>query len=97
MSWTSKIKSALKAAAETVGNSVAYINREFGITVSDEQVDAAVATADAVTDQLVGVLERYIDGIPGVPTAVAHIAAQAAMNAIDAAIAGAGETIKANN
>mgnify|MGYP000290536201 CR=1 FL=1 len=43
------------------------------------------------------VLVDLIDEIPGVPRIVAKIAAACAMKIIDAAIAGAGEGVKARN
>jgi hypothetical protein len=97
MSWKKKIINAATEVAETLGNSVAYIKRQFGVTVTDEQVDAAVQHADAVTDELTKVLAAYVDSIPGVPSIVANLAAQTAMKIVDSAIAGAGEAIKARN
>lgn len=97
MSWTDGVKNALASAAKTVGNSVAFIKGKFGVSVSDAQADQGVVKAEAVAADLVKVLEAYIDSIPGVPSIVAHLAAEAALKIIDSAIAGAGEAIKANN
>lgn len=97
MSWLKKTTDAAKSAATLLGGSVAFIKRQFNVTVTDDQVDALEAKARQVSDQIEAILADYIDDIPGVPTIVATLAASLAMKAVDAAIAGAGEAVKAKN
>lgn len=97
MSWKDYVTTAALKAANALGDSVAFIKRKTGLAVSDAQVDDLQAKARAASDQIEAVLVELIDDIPGVPNIVAKIAAHAAMQALDAAIAAAGESVKAHN
>lgn len=98
MSWLTKIKSALKLDGKTVGESIGYLLKKAGKLVTDKQVDALVAKSDKVTDQIEAALAAFIKAeVPLLPTAVASMAASAAMQIVDAAIAGAANVVKDNN
>lgn len=97
MNWKSYVATAAAKAADVLGDSIAFIKRKAGVTVSDEKVDELQAKARIAAEQIEAALVELIDDIPGVPNIVAKIAAHAAMQAVDAAIAAAGESIKANN
>jgi hypothetical protein len=95
MSWLSRIKSALKLDGKTVGESIAYLMKKAGKLVTDKQVDQLVAKSDKVTDQIEVALAAFIKAeVPLLPTAVATMAASAAMNVVDAAIAGAANVLR---
>jgi len=86
------------SASEVLAKSVVYLKTKLGITVSDEKVDEAVKATDALTDQLEAILKAYLaTQLPALPAAVASQAVTAALNTLDAAIAGAGAVVKANN
>lgn len=97
MSWKDYVTTAALKAANALGDSVAFIKRKTGVAVSDAKVDELQAKARAASDKIEAALVELIDDIPGVPNIVAKIAAHAAMQALDAAIAAAGESVKARN
>lgn len=97
MSWKTSLSKRLGEAAKTLGASVGFLRKTMGATVTDAQVDGAVKKADELTDRLEALLVEYIDDIPGVPNILAKLAAEQALRVIDAAIAGAGEAVKARN
>lgn len=98
MSYFSQLKRNQITAKEFLAKSVGYLSRKLGVTVSDEKVDEAVQAVDNVTDQVEAALAKYIAAhVPGLPAVIAVAATNAALNVIDAAIAGAGNVIKENN
>lgn len=98
MSYLSQLKNRQISAKEFLAKSVGYLSRKLGVTVSDQKVDEAVAALDRVTDDVETALAAYLSThVPGLPVAIATAATTAALNVIDAAIAGAGNVIKENN
>lgn len=97
MSWKSWVQAQLTAATQTLGDSIAYLKRKTGLTITDRQADALAAKAQKAIADIEAILAGVIDEIPGVPSIVAKIGAHAAAQVLDAAIAGAAEAVKANN
>lgn len=97
MKWTAWVANAAAEAKEKLGDSVAYLKGKFGVAPSDPQVDAAQAKAKAAVDKIEAILADLIDELPGVPRVVATLGAHAAAQLVDAAIAAAADTVKANN
>ena len=98
MSWLTSVLRGKMSASEVLARSVVYLKTKLGITVSDEKVDEAVKATDALTDQLEAILKAYLaTQLPALPAAVASQAVTAALNTLDAAIAGAGAVVKSNN
>lgn len=98
MSWATDWFRKRKTTAQVVGLSTVYLQQKLGVTVSDKNVDDATKAAVKLGDDLETLVKAYVSArIPGLGAAVAAIAVTAAFNVIDAAIAGAAETVKANN
>lgn len=98
MSWLTSVIRGKMTASEVLARSTVYLKTKLGVTVSDDKVDEAVKVTDDLTDQLEAVIKAYLAAqLPALPAAIATQAVTAALNTIDAAIAGAGNVIKANN
>ncbi len=98
MSYLSQLKNHQITAKQFLAKSVTYLATKTGLTVSDEAVDHAVQATDDLTDKLELVLGAFIRAhLPALPAAIATSAATAALNVVDAAVAGAGNVIKDNN
>lgn len=99
MSYLSEMIHRQITAKQFLAKSVVYLKEKAGITVSDDGVDVAVEATDKFTDALQALAVIYIQthfpDLPGKATAVAGVTAL--LNTIDAAAAGAGNVIKANN
>lgn len=95
MSYLSQLRNRQISTKQFLAKSVNYLSAKMGLTVSDAAVDAAVARTDHLTDTLNDLIGGYIKAaLPGLPAAIAIAATNAALNTIDAAIAGAGQAIK---
>jgi hypothetical protein len=98
MSYLSQLKARQITAKEFLAKSVAYLKAKVGLTVSDEAVDDAVAAAEILIDAVEAAVKAYLaSALPQLPAALAASAATGVLNHIDAAIAGAGNVVKANN
>jgi hypothetical protein len=99
MSYLTELLRRQVGAKDALAKSVRYIKTRLGITVSDHIVDVGVRAGDTLTDAVEMAVKTYI-ATTGVPLPAQVLAASAATTVfahIDAAIAGAGEVIKANN
>lgn len=95
MSYLSELKNHQISLSQFVGKSVVYLQTKLGLTVSDKAVDEATASTTKFVNDLEGVALAWIQAtLPALPAAVATAAANAALNVVDAAIAGAGNVIK---
>jgi hypothetical protein len=102
-SYLSQLLHRRLSVAQALGKSVGYLKAKAGLTPTDAQVDDVVAKAEAAAQfAATAVQTAFADYIrthaPLLPADV--IAAQAAtvgLHIIDAAIAGAGNVVKANN
>lgn len=98
MSYLSQLKNHQITAKVFLAKSTRYLKEKAGLTVSDDAVDAAVAAADKLTDAVETAVKAYIAStLPQLPAELAASAATAVLTHLDAAIAGAGNVIKANN
>ena len=97
MSWASDVVKGRMSAAEALGRSFAKLKSVFGVSVSDSELDTLQTRAVDLVDKARKLVADEIDGIPGVPSIVADIAAQALAHVVDAAIAGAIEAAKKAN
>jgi uncharacterized membrane protein len=88
---------------QALAKSVGYIRRKLGLSVTDAQVDSVVVAAEAAASQAANSMQVALTAFiraqaPMLPAEViATVAATAALNVVDAAIAGAGNVVKANN
>lgn len=99
MSYLSELLNRQITAKDFLAKSITYLKAKVGLTVSDEAVDTAVEATDKFTDALQVAAEAYIaTHFPALPAQViATAAVTQLLNTIDAAAAGAGNVIKANN
>lgn len=97
-SYLAQWKNHQLTAKGFLAKSIGYLKTKLGISVSDEDVDRAVKATDELTDQLEALMKAYIAAnLPAIPAVAATIAATAALQALDSAIAGAGNVIKDAN
>jgi hypothetical protein len=103
MSYLSELLHRQITVGQALAKSVGYIKRKTLGTVSDADVDAAVAKAEKDAATLAATLQKqlatYIAAhIPLLPAdVIAAAATTAALNAVDVGIAGLGNIVKANN
>lgn len=95
--FTDWVNNGLHAVRDGVTDSVVYVFSKLKHSYSDDDVDKVVATADAAIVEIEKILAAAIDNIPGVPTVIASIGAQAAGSILQAAIAGATQAAKEFN
>lgn len=95
MSYLSQLKNRQITAAQALAKSVAYLRDKLGVGLTDAQIDQAVDATDRMTDELEVVLANYIaKHFPALPPAIAVAASTAALNVVDAAVAGAANVVK---
>lgn len=98
MSYLSDWLNKKKTGAEALAASVAYARERFGLRVTDDQADAAKKACDELVDQIEALVVVFIKTrAPMLPLVVATTAAAILGSVLQTAIAGATNTIKANN
>lgn len=97
MSFLSKIKAKVAAAAADLGASVVKLGAKVGLNPSDALLTRAETRAEAFAAAVANAAEIYIDGLPGVPLVAAQLVSHSALTFVDGVIAGAIEGAKSAN
>ncbi len=98
MSYFSQLKNGQITAKEFITRGLRLVYSRFGVSVSDAKIDAGAKALDDLTDVVEKAVSAYVMAhAPGVPAAIAVAATNAALNVVDAAIAGAAEAAKKAN
>lgn len=98
MSWLSDWKKKRLTAAEVVGKSAVYLRERLGVKVTDAQATEAEREAKMLADKIEALLKPYIaKQLPLVPEGITAIGVTALFSVLDAAIAGAANTVRENN